>query len=126
MQRKHNKEIVPTAKMLRKNMTKEEKYLWYDFLRTFPIRFCRQKVLGRYIADFYCAAAKIVIELDGAGHYTEEGKEYDAIRTAFLEGYDIRVIRIPNRKIRQNFNWVCRYIEEEVMNSVSLNGEGNR
>ncbi|MBE6535584.1 MAG: DUF559 domain-containing protein, partial [Ruminococcaceae bacterium] len=76
MQRKHNKDIVPTAKMLRKNMTKEEKHLWYDFLRTYHIRFLRQKVLGRYIADFYCAEAKLVIELDGSGHYTEEGKQY--------------------------------------------------
>ena len=123
MQRKHNKEIVPTAKMLRKNMTKEEKHLWYDFLRTFPVRFCRQKVLGKYIADFYCASAKIVIELDGSGHYTEEGKESDAIRTAFLEGYGIRVIRIPNKKIHRKFNWVCRYIEEEVMRSINSNSE---
>ena len=73
MQRKHNKDIVPTAKMLRKNMTKEEKHLWYDFLRIYPVRFSRQKVLGKYIADFYCAGAKLVIELDGSGRYTEEG-----------------------------------------------------
>ena len=53
MQRKHNKDIVPTAKMLRKNMTKEEKHLWYDFLRFYPVRFSRQKILGRYIADLY-------------------------------------------------------------------------
>ena len=75
MQRKHNKDIVPAAKMLRKNMTKEERRLWYDFLRTYPVRFSRQKVLGRYIVDFYCASAKLVVELDGSGHYTEEGKE---------------------------------------------------
>ena len=87
MIRKHNKDIVPAAKMLRKNMTKEEKHLWYDFLRQYPIRFYRQKVLGKYIADFYCAEAKLVIELDGSGHYTEEGKRYDEERTAFLEGY---------------------------------------
>ena len=74
MQRKHNKDIVPTAKMLRKNMTKEEKHFWYDFLRTYPVRFSRQKVLGKYIADFYCAEAKLIIELDGSGHYTREGK----------------------------------------------------
>ncbi|MBO7310809.1 MAG: endonuclease domain-containing protein, partial [Clostridia bacterium] len=94
MQRKHNKSIVPTAKMLRKNMTKEEKHLWYDFLRTYPVRFLRQKVLGQYIVDFYCAKAKIVIELDGSGHYTEQGRMYDAERTSFLEGYGLKVIRI--------------------------------
>ena len=64
MHRKHNKDIVPIAKMLRKNMTKEERHLWYDFLRTYPVRFSRQKILGKYIADFYCAKAKLIIELD--------------------------------------------------------------
>ena len=106
MQRKHNKDIVPTAKMLRKNMTKEEKHLWYDFLRTYPIRFSRQKVLGKYIADFYCAEAKLVVELDGSGHYTEEGKQYDEERTAFLEEYGLTVIRIPNTEIHKNFRGV--------------------
>ena len=72
MQRKHNKKIVPTARMLRKNLTKEEKRLWYDFLRRHPLRFSRQKVLGKYIADFYSAEAQLVIELDGSGHYTEK------------------------------------------------------
>ena len=103
MQRKHNKAIVPIAKILRKNMTKEEKHLWYDFLRTYPVRFSRQKVLGKYIADFYCAEAKLVIELDGSGHYTKEGKQYDEERTAFLEEYGLKVIRIPNTEIYQNF-----------------------
>ena len=68
IERKHNKSIVPTAKMLRKNMTKEERKLWYEFLRVYPERFSRQKVLGRYIVDFYCAKANIVIELDGSQH----------------------------------------------------------
>ena len=66
---KHNKNLVLNARELMKNMTKEEKHLWYDFLRTYPVRFLKQKVLGRYIADFYCAKAKLVIELDGSGHF---------------------------------------------------------
>lgn len=119
MQRKHNKEIVPTAKMLRKNMTKEEKHLWYDFLRTYPIRFSRQKVLGNYIADFYCSEAKLVIELDGSEHYTEEGKEYDEKRTAFLEEYGLKVIRIPNTEIHNNFLGVCEYINLITKQSLS-------
>ena len=114
MQRKHNREIVPTAKMLRKNMTKEEKHLWYDFLCTYPIRFSRQKVLGKYIADFYCATAQLVVELDGSGHYTEQGKANDEERTAFLEKYGITVIRIPNYRIHKNFRGVCEYIDNEV------------
>ena len=120
MERKHNKDIVPTAKMLRKNMTKEEKHLWYDFLRTYPVRFSRQKVLGRYIADFYCAKAKLIIELDGcSGHYTDEKRQYDEERTAFLEKYGLTVIRIPNTEIHKNFRGVCEYIDSLVQQSLS-------
>ena len=119
MQRKHNKEIVPVARMLRKNMTKEEKHLWYDFLRTYLIRFSRQKVLGKYIVDFYCAEAKLVIELDGSGHYTEEGKQHDEERTAFLEKYGLIVIRIPNTEIHKNFRVVCDHIDQAVEQSLS-------
>ena len=119
MQRKHNKDIVSTAKMLRKNMTKEEKNLWYDFLRTYPVRFSRQKVLGKYIADFYCAKAKLIIELDCSGHYTEEGKQYDEERTAFLQEYGLTVIRIPNTEIHKNFRGVCEYIDHLVEQSLS-------
>ena len=119
MQRKHNKAIVPAAKMLRKNMTKEEKHLWYDFLRTYQVRFSRQKVLGKYIADFYSAEAKLVIELDGSQHYTDEEQIYDEIRTAFLEGYGLRVIRIPNSEIHSNFEGVCEYIDTIVKQSLS-------
>ena len=119
MLRKHNKDIVPTAKMLRKNMTKEEKHLWYDFLRTYPVRFSRQKVLGKYIADFYCAEAKLIIELDGSGHYTEEGKKYDEERTAFLDEYGLTVIRIPNTEIHKNFWGVCEHIDHLVEQSLS-------
>ena len=72
MQSKHNKQLVPLARALRKNMTKEERRLWYDFLRDYPVRFSRQKVLGRYIADFYSAEAKLIIELDGSQHYEDE------------------------------------------------------
>lgn len=119
MPRKHNKSIVPTAKILRKNMTKEESHLWYDFLRTYPVRFSRQKVLGKYIADFYCAEAKLIIELDGSGHYTDDGRQYDEERTAFLQAYGITVIRITNREIHQNFRGVCEYIEQLVKQSLS-------
>ena len=119
MQRKHNKSLVPKAKTLRKNMTKEEKHLWYDFLRTYPVRFSRQKVLGKYIADFYCAEAKLIIELDGSGHFTDEGMQYDDERTAFLENYGLTVIRITNVEIHKNFCGVCEYINQLVKQSLS-------
>ena len=83
---KHNKNLVSNARELRKNMTKEEKHLWYDFLRTYPVRFLKQKVLGRYIADFYCAEAKLVVELDGSGHYTHEKRFTMPKELSFLRG----------------------------------------
>ena len=119
MESKHNKSIVPTAKMLRKNMTKEEKHLWYDFLSTYPVRFSRQKVLGRYIVDFYCAKANLVIELDGRQHETADGKQYDEERTAFLEQYGLTVIRFANSYVNTNFKKVCEYIDEQVSQSLS-------
>ena len=119
MQRKHNKQIVPAAKNLRKNMTKEEKHLWYDFLRSHSIRFSRQKVLGKYIADFYSAEAKLVIEIDGSQHYEEEAKEYDRERTAFLEQYGLKVIRFTNGQINDNFCGVCKYIDKIIEESLN-------
>ena len=119
MNRKHNAKLVPTAKMLRKNMTKEERHLWYDYLRTHPARFSRQKVLGNYIVDFYSAQAKLVIELDGGGHYTEAAKQYDEERTAFLQAYGLTVIRIPNNAIHNQFRDVCDYIDLQVQQSLS-------
>ena len=119
MQSKYNKQLVPLARQLRKEMTKEARHLWYDFLRTYPIRFSRQKILGKYIADFYSAEAKLVIELDGSQHYEEEGMAKDAERTAFLEAYGLSVIRIPNNEVSRNFRGVCEYIDVAVRQSLS-------
>ena len=119
MQSKYNKQLVPFAKQLRKEMTKEERHLGYDFLRTYPVRFSRQKVLGKYIADFYSAEAKLVIELDGSQHYEDDNLEKDAERTAFLEGYGLTIIRIPNNEVSRNFRGVCEYIDTAVRQSLS-------
>ncbi len=119
MQPKHNEQLVPLAKRLRKEMTKEERHLWYDFLQSYPVRFSRQKVLGRYIADFYSAEAGLVIELDGSQHYENDTMEKDAQRTAFLEGYGLTVLRIPNNEIVRNFPVVCECIDAAVKRSLS-------
>ena len=119
MQSKRNKQLVPLAKQLRKEMTKEERHLWYDFLRTYPIRFSRQKILGKYITDFYSAEAKLVIELDGSQHYQDGNAEKDAERSAFLEGYGLTVIRIPNNEVTRNFRGVCEFIDTTVRQSLS-------
>ena len=100
-------------------MTKEERHLWYDFLREYPMKFTRQKVLGKYIADFYCAKANVVIELDGSQHYEYEGLVNDEKRTACLEQYGIKVIRISNLDILKNFEGVCLFIDNEVKQSLS-------
>lgn len=119
MQSKHNRQLVPLAKKLRKEMTKEERHLWYDFLRSYPVRFSRQKVLGKYIADFYSAEAKMVIELDGSQHYEPDNIQKDNERTEFLKGYGLKIIRIPNNEVAQNFRGVCEYIDAAVKQSLS-------
>ncbi|MBR2131083.1 MAG: endonuclease domain-containing protein [Oscillospiraceae bacterium] len=119
MHSKHNKQLVSLAKHLRKEMTKEERHLWYDYLRFSSVKFLRQKILGKYIVDFYCAEAKLVVELDGSQHYEEGNIENDAQRTDFLEGYGLKVIRIPNNEVNQNFRGVCEYIESTVRQSLS-------
>lgn len=114
MQSKHNKQLTPMAKQLRKEMTKEERHLWYDFLRTHPVRFSRQKVLGKYFADFYSAEAKIIIELDGSQHYEADEMKKDSERTEFLERYGLKIVRIPNNEVNRNFQGVCEYINAEL------------
>lgn len=90
------------AQELRKNATKEENHLWYDFLRTYPVQFLRQKPFGPYIVDFYCHKAKLAIELDGSQHYEGNGPEQDKIRTAYLQEVEkIRVLRFTNLEIKQ-------------------------
>ena len=119
MDHKHNASLVPFAKQLRNNMTKEERHLWYDYLRNYPVRFSRQKVLGKYIADFYCAEAKLVVELDGSQHYDPTEMIKDEERTAFLQGYGLKIIRIPNNEVFKNFRGVCEYIDLAVKQSLS-------
>ena len=112
----YNKDNIPLAKALRKNMTPWERKLWYDFLKYYPVRFQRQKTIGNYIADFYCAKARLVIELDGGGHYTPEQAEKDRLRTKDLESMSLTVVRICNLDIDRNFRGVCEYIDLTVKN----------
>ena len=114
----YNKANIPLAKELRKNMTPWERKLWYDFLKTYPVRFQRQKAIENYIADFYCAKAGLVIELDGSGHYEGEQAEKDAVRTKTLENMHLTVLRICNTDIDRNFEAVCRYIDLAVKRSL--------
>jgi very-short-patch-repair endonuclease len=112
--KEYNKENIPLAKSLRKNMTRHEKKLWYDFLKNYDVRFQRQKALGNYIADFYCAKAGLVVELDGSGHYRPMQIIKDAERTSDLEKLGLTVIRICNLDIDRKFNGVCTLIDNTV------------
>ena len=118
MEYKHNKNLVESAKFLRNNMTKEEKHLWYDFLKSYPVRFLRQKVIDNYIVDFYCHSARLIIELDGSQHYEEKDLLKDKIRTEKLEQRNLTVIRIPNNEVNRNFEGVCQYIDIAVKESL--------
>ncbi len=102
------------AKELRRDMTPWERKLWYRFLKDYPVRFQRQKCIGHYIVDFYCFRAKLVVELDGGGHYDPESQQKDVIRTRALEQYGLKVIRFCNTDVDKNFYSVCTVIDEEV------------
>lgn len=118
MERKHNAALTANAKTLRKNMTKEERHLWYDFLRDYPVRFLRQKVIDCYIVDFYCHDARLIVELDGSQHYEFAGQKKDEERTARLENRNLKVIRIPNNEVNRNFGGVCEYIDHIVRERI--------
>ena len=102
------------AQELRKNQTKEESHLWYDFLKDYPVQFRRQYAIGRYYVDFYCFKAKLVIELDGSQHTEPQAVKYDKARTVFLEEEGLKVLRFYNTDIWRNFPGVCQKIDEEV------------
>ncbi len=116
--KEYNKANIPLAKTLRKNMTPWERKLWYEFLRNYPIRFQRQKAIGDYIVDFYCAKARIVVELDGGSHYTTEQIKNDGIRTKELGKMNLTVLRICNLDIDRNFKGVCEHIDLYVKKSL--------
>ncbi len=107
----YKKELIQWAKELRKSATPQEQHLWYDFLRYYPVRFQRQKTIDSFIADFYCHAAKLVIELDGSQHYEEQGLARDAERTAILESYGLQVLRFSNHDADAHFAAVCEHID---------------
>jgi very-short-patch-repair endonuclease len=116
----YNSKMKETARSLRKNMTRQEKHLWYDFLRDYPVKWYRQRSVDRFIVDFFCFKARLVIELDGSQHYTEDGMEYDSIRTDILEKYNLEVLRFTNLEVDENFRGVCETIHGKVRERVQL------
>lgn len=119
MSLKYNKSLVSSAQLLRKEMTKEEKHLWYDFLKKLSVTVNRQKNIGNYIVDFYIASKNIVIELDGSRHYEEHAYQKDKERDNSLFKLGIKVLRYQNTEINKNFNGVCR----DILNELGLGEE---
>ena len=121
MNQTNNSKLTDNAKKLRRNMTKEERHIWYDFLRNLPVTVNRQKVIGKYIVDFYIASSKVVIELDGSQHYEEKGIKSDAQRDAYLNNMGIRILRYSNLDINQRFESVCQDILHHLDTSSVTN-----
>lgn len=119
MQKYYDNKNIQNARKLRHNMTPQERKLWYLYLRTYRPRIYRQRPVGKYILDFYCAKARLAIEIDGGQHYDEaDNEQYDSKRTKHLNGQGIRVIRIPNNQIMNNFKGVCEYIDKIINMSL--------
>ena len=109
-----NNRMLPRARELRRDMTPQEKKLWYQFLRHHPVKFYKQRIIDSFIADFYCASARLVIEVDGMQHYTEQGQAYDEQRTAIISRYGIKVLRFSNEEIDEHFETVKATIDAET------------
>ena len=110
----YNGDYKPLAQKLRRNMTRQERHLWYDFLKVHPAVFRRQKQFGHYIVDFYCAGARLVVELDGSQHYEPEEQQRDAERDQYLSGLGLKVLRFSNLDVDRNFNGMCVAINTAV------------
>jgi len=110
----YNSILTSRVQELRKNPTNQERRLWYNYLRDYRPRFTRQRIVGNYILDFYCAEAKLAVELDGLQHFEEDGIEYNRIRTMFLESLGIRVLRFANTDVDCRFEGVCDAIDAAV------------
>ena len=114
-----NNHILRNARVLRKNMTRQEKHLWYDFLQKYPVKIYKQRIIGNYIVDFYCAAAKLVIEIDGSQHYIGDGVNNDKTRDGFMADLGLKVIRFSNLDIDNNFEGTCMLIDKMIKDAIS-------
>ncbi len=121
-----NPKLKERARTLRRTMTRAEKKLWHGFLKHLKFPVLRQKPIDHYIVDFYCAKLKLVIEVDGDSHYTDDGKDYDKGRTKVLEAYKLKVLRFTNYEVLHEFDGVCKMIESEVEKRIPPNPPFNK
>lgn len=115
---KKNKDLLNVARTLRRNMTRQEKHLWYDFLQHYPIKIYKQRIIDNYIVDFYCHSARLVIELDGSQHYTKQGKLEDETRSENLQKYGMLVLRFSNKDVDEKFEGVCYVIDKTIKERI--------
>ena len=115
---KKNNDLLNVARILRRNMTRQEKHLWYDFLQHYPIKIYKQRIIDNYIVDFYCHSARLVIELDGSQHYTKQGKADDEVRSENLKKYGILVLRFSNKDVDEKFEGVCYVIDKTIKERI--------
>ena len=109
-----NNKMLPVARRLRREMTLSEQHLWFRFLRSYPVKIYKQRIIESFVVDFYCAEARLVIELDGSQHYTEQGKAYDEERSSIMEGYGVEVLRFTNLEVDREFDAVCERIDARI------------
>ena len=115
-----NKNLLEASRVLRKNMTDQEKHLWYDYLSKYPVRWYKQRIIDNFIVDFYCSKAMLVVELDGSQHYEKDAMEYDEFRTKIINLYNIEVLRFSNYDVDNNFEGVCAVIDKAVKERMNF------
>ena len=113
-----NDDLLDKARKLRREMTPQERKLWYLFLRRHPAKIYKQRIIGSYIVDFYCASAKLVIEIDGGQHFDADGKQKDLERTAYFESFGLQVVRYSNADINERFASVCESLQQLLQPSI--------
>ncbi len=111
---KKNDKLLSQARELRRDMTPQERKLWYLFLRKYPVKVYKQRIIDSFVVDFYCASAKLVIELDGSQHYTDQGRAYDDKRSLCFAHYGLKILRFSNADVDQRFNEVCEKIHTTI------------
>ena len=109
---------LENARRLRRDMTPHERKLWYLFLRKYPVKIYKQRIIGKFIVDFYCASAKLIIEVDGSQHYEPQGLTYDAERAQFMKALGLEILRFSNREIDRDFHGVCAQIDMTIQNRL--------
>ena len=113
-----NSNMLSRARELRRDMTPQESKLWYQFLRRYPVKIYKQRIIESFIADFYCSRAQLVIELDGAQHTTEQGRQYDSERSSIFSQYGLEVLRFSNRDVDFHFESVCEKIHQTIQSRL--------